>query len=230
VSRRSAKQRPWYVELPIIIVTALVLVFVFQTFVGRVYRIPSESMQPTLNGCAGCTGDRIFVDEISYHLDEVRAGDVVVFKVPDAWNEPYPSIRSANPVLRALHDVGSTIGIVPPDENDYVKRVVATGGQTVGGCSPTGAVLVDGKPLTEPYLHDDPTIFDNPANCAFGPVIVPQGSVWVMGDNRNDSKDARYHMDDGNHGAVPLSDIRGKVRAIVFPLGRIGLVDSPPIQ
>lgn len=228
--RAGEKQgKPWYIEIPMLIVIALVLVFVFQTFVGRVYRIPSESMQPTLQGCPGCTGDRIFVDKITYRLGEPQQGDVVVFKGPDSWNLGYRSIRSENPVLHALEDIGGVIGIVPPDQNDLVKRVIAVGGQTVGGCSPEGHLLVDGQPLTEPYLHEDPTINRNPLNCAFGPVTVPEGNVWVMGDNRNNSADSRFHMGDEFQGTVPEENIIGKVRAVILPLKRIGGVDSPHI-
>lgn len=213
-----------------LVVIALVLVFVFQTFVGRVYQIPSESMEPTLHGCAGCTGDRIFVDKISYRFGEPEPGDVVVFEGPDSWNQAYQSIRSDNPVIRTLQNIGGVIGIVPPDQNDMVKRVIAVGGQTVGGCSSDGRLMVDGQPLDEPYLNADPTIDRNPLNCAFGPVTVPEGNYWVMGDNRNNSADSRFHMGDEFQGTVPGENIIGKVQAIILPFGRIGSVESPDIS
>ena len=224
------KGQPWYIEIPMLVVIALVLVFVFQTFVGRVYQIPSESMEPTLHGCAGCTGDRIFVDKISYRFGEPEPGDVVVFEGPESWNQGYQSIRSDNPVIRTLQNVGSVIGIVPPDQNDMVKRVIAVGGQTVGGCAPDGRLLVDGKPLDEPYLNDDPTVNRNPLNCAFGPVTVPEGNYWVMGDNRGNSADSRFHMGDEFQGTVPGENIIGKVQAIILPFNRIGSVSSPDIS
>lgn len=230
--KRRAEERagrPWYIEVPVLIVIALVLVFVFQTFVGRVYRIPSESMQPTLHGCAGCTGDRIFVDKISYRFGEPEQGDVLVFTGPDSWNQGYRSIRSHNPVLHMLQDIGGVIGIVPPDQNDMVKRVIAVGGQTVGGCSPEGDLLVDGQPLDEPYLREDPAVSRNPLNCDFGPVTVPEGNVWAMGDNRSNSADSRFHMGDEYQGTIPEENIIGKVQAVILPLSRIGGVSSPDI-
>ena len=227
--RVEKKGQPWYIEIPLLVVIALVLVFVFQTFVGRVYQIPSESMQPTLHGCAGCTGDRIFVDKITYRFGDPQPGDVVVFEGPDSWNEGYQSIRSSNPVIKTLQDIGGVIGIVPPDQNDMVKRVVAVGGQTVGGCSPDGALLVDGEPLVEPYLKDDPAPGGNPLNCAFGPVTVPEGNYWVMGDNRGNSADSRFHMGDEFQGTVPDENVIGKVRAIILPFDRIGTVPAPDI-
>ena len=144
------KGQPWYIEIPLLVVIALALVFVFQTFVGRVYQIPSESMEPTLHGCAGCTGDRIFVDKISYRFGDPRPGDVIVFEGPDSWNEGYQSIRSDNPVIRALQNIGGVIGIVPPDQNDMVKRVIAVGGQTVGDVRRTGRSSSTANRCTSP--------------------------------------------------------------------------------
>lgn len=229
--RRTAEKKgqPWYIEIPMLVVIALVLVFVFQTFVGRVYQIPSESMEPTLHGCAGCTGDRIFVDKISYQFGDPEPGDVVVFEGPDSWNEGYQSIRSENPVLRALQNIGGVIGVVPPDQNDLVKRVIAVGGQTVGGCSPEGDLMVDGQPLDEPYLMQNAGGSPDPANCAFAPVTVPEGNYWVMGDNRSNSADSRFHVGDEFQGTVPEENIIGKVQAIILPFGRIGTVSSPDI-
>ena len=236
-SRRAKKSRdkdagrPWYIEIPLLIGIALVIVFVFQTFVGRVYQIPSESMQATLHGCPGCVGDRIFVDKISYRFTDPDPGDVVVYEGPDSWNENYVSIRSDNSVLRGLQEVGSFIGIVPPDQNDLVKRIIAVGGQEVGGCSPEGDLLVDGEPLDEPYLEHDPTIPLNPGtNCEFGPVQVPEDHVWVMGDNRNNSADSRVYIGDEFQGTVPKENIIGKVQAVILPFSRISSIDDPDIQ
>lgn len=74
------KPRSFLRELPILILVALVLSFLLQTFVARVYLIPSESMEPTLHGCAGCTGDRIVVEKIGYRFGEPQPGDVIVFR------------------------------------------------------------------------------------------------------------------------------------------------------
>lgn len=236
--RESGKQRSFWRELPILILVALVLSFLLQTFVARVYLIPSESMEPTLHGCNGCTGDRIVVEKMSYRFGDPRPGDVVVFRGPPSWDGDYVSTRSSNVVVRGAQELGSLVGLVAPDENDLVKRVIATGGQTVECCDEQGRVLVDGQPLEEPYVTMDFDFVPGSSTCdtpirsgrCFGPVTVPEGNVWVMGDNRSSSADSRYHVADELQGTVPLDNVIGKAQAIVLPPGRWGLIDDPDIQ
>ena len=214
-------------ELPVLVVVALVLSVLLQTFLARVYLIPSESMEPTLHGCPGCTGDRIVVDKATYRFGEPEPGDVVVFKGPPSWSTEYQSTRSDNVVVRGVETVASLAGLVPPDENDLVKRVIAIEGQTVQCLPGDPTVLVDGEPLAEPYI--DRTLRGNDSACQgmfFGPVTVPQGHVWVMGDNRANSKDSRFHLSDELQGTIPVSDIIGKVRFIILPPSRWGSVHA----
>ncbi|MER2220237.1 MAG: signal peptidase I, partial [Rhodococcus sp. (in: high G+C Gram-positive bacteria)] len=110
------RKRPLWREILILVVVALVLSVVIQNFVGRIFLIPSESMEPTLHGCTGCTGDKILVDRISYRFGDPQPGDVIVFKGPESWNDEYRSIRSDNSVVRAFQGLGSVVGLVPPDE------------------------------------------------------------------------------------------------------------------
>ncbi|MBA4024792.1 MAG: signal peptidase I [Gordonia sp.] len=231
-------------ETAIIIVCVLLLTWVLQTFVGRQYVIPSESMEPTLTGCAGCTNDRIVIDKLVYRFGEPKAGDVVVFKAPtSSWDLGWRSPRSDNTVVRGAQNAMSWFGFAPPDENNLVKRVIATGGQRVEchNADRTG-VKVDGKPLVEPYIDmklQEQNAAMRPGDLLdangelnsclgedFGPLDVPAGQVWVMGDNRGNSADSRYHQDDELHGMVPVDDIRGKVRFVIYPFSRMGSVDS----
>lgn len=221
-------------EVGILVVVAVVLSVLLQTFVARVYLIPSQSMETTLHGCPGCTGDRIVVDKLSYRFTDPAPGDVVVFKGPPSWNEHFTTHRSSNTFIRGLQEVGSFIGLVPPDENDLVKRVIAIEGQTVQCLPGDKGVTVDGAVLDEPYLKNPPSPMpgaDSPCQGPyFGPVTVPEDHVWVMGDNRTDSADSRYHMGDENSGTVPVDDIIGKARWIVLPFSRIGSIPSPDPQ
>ena len=234
-------------ETVVLAVIALVLYYVMLTFVARPYLIPSESMEPTLHGCSGCVGDRIMVDKITFRFGSPHPGDVIVFKGPPSWNMAYKSIRSHDAPVRWVQNALSVIGFVPPDENDLVKRVIAVGGQTVQCRIGTG-LTVDGARLKEPYL-DRATMGVDPAaypcvgpggNLEFGPVTVPQGRLWVMGDNRTHSADSRAHCNstpaDAIHGllctgdpmagTVPVGNVIGKARFIVWPPSRWGGVRS----
>ncbi|WP_326947173.1 MULTISPECIES: signal peptidase I [unclassified Amycolatopsis] len=225
---KPAKKRSFWKELPILLVIALVLTILIQTFLAKVFMIPSGSMEATLHGCPGCTGDRILVDRVTYDFTEPGPGDVVVFKGPQAWiNNEIPPQESSNIVVRGLRGLGSLVGFAPPDERDFVKRVIAVGGQTVQCCDPQGRVIVDGKALDEPYVYwEDPS---NPNEKPFEPVKVPAGMVWVMGDNRNNSDDSRFQGGGGVNGAVPVDNIIGKARIIVLPPGRWGgITDHNP--
>jgi signal peptidase I len=239
----ETKKRSALREGAILVATAVLLYYVMLTFVARPYLIPSESMQPTLNGCNGCVGDRIMVDKVTYRFTEPGPGDVVVFKGPPNWNVGYKSIRSDNTALRWVQNALSFIGFVPPDENDLVKRVIAVGGQTVQCRADTG-LTVDNKPLKEPYLDAatmmaDPVVYPCLGN-EFGPVKVPEDRLWVMGDNRTHSADSRAHCTstpaeaqkglictgDPVTGTVPVDNVIGKARFIAWPPGRWGGVSS----
>lgn len=232
--RRSRKDRrgSFWRELPILIVTALVLTVLIQAFLARVYVIPSQSMETTLHGCTGCSNDRVLVDKISYRFTDPEPGDVVVFRGPQAWvqnefNVPEPT----NPVVRGVQGFVSLLGFGSPDEKDFVKRVIATGGQTVECCDPQNRVLVDGKPLTEPYVYWGPQgQTEDSKQDEFEPVTVPEGHLWVMGDNRNDSADSRVQGGGGIRGAVPVESVIGKAQVIVLPPTRWGSIEEPNPQ
>jgi len=239
----EAKKKSALREFAILAVIAVALYYVMLTFVARPYLIPSESMETTLHGCTGCVGDRIMVDKLTYRFSSPQPGDVIVFKGPPSWNMGYKSIRSSNPALRWVQDALSVIGFVPPDENDLVKRVIAVGGQTVQCRADTG-LTVNGKPLNQPFLNPatmmaDPTVYPC-LGSEFGPVTVPPGRLWVMGDNRTHSADSRAHCTsipadalkgllctgDPMSGTVPVSNVIGKARFIVWPPSRWGGVGS----
>jgi signal peptidase I len=214
--RRSS----FWKELPLLIVVALVMTFLIQTFLAKVYVIPSGSMERTLHGCTGCSNDRVLVDKITYRFRDPAPGDVVVFRGPESWSSEIVIQEPTNPVVRGLQLFGSLIGIAPPDEKDFVKRVIAVGGQTVQCCDPRGQVLVDGEPLNEPYLFYLPEA-GPPKQAPFGPVTVPDGHLWMMGDSRNNSADSRVP----GHGAVPVENVIGLARFVVLPLDRFGGID-----
>ncbi|HEU5470352.1 MAG TPA: signal peptidase I [Actinophytocola sp.] len=218
-AKPAKKQRSFWKELPILIGVAIVLTVLIQTFVARVFLIPSESMEQTLHGCAGCYGDRVLVDRVVYRFSDPEPGDVVVFKRPDTWDQvEFLTDRSENAVVRWLQDLGSMFGLASPNEDDVVKRVIAVGGQTVECCDEQGRVMVDGKPLDEPYVYWEGGIPNGGQE--FNAFLVPEGGLWVMGDNRNNSRDSRAQGGGDANGVVPVDNVIGKARVIVLPPSR----------
>jgi signal peptidase I len=210
-------------ELPVLLVIAVVLALLINTFLVKAFFIPSGSMEQTLHGCPGCSGDRVLVNKVVYRLHEPRPGDIVVFAGPESWAPEAAVAEPTNPVQRALRAVASTFGVATPGEKDFIKRVVAVGGQTVQCCDADGRVTVDGRPLDEPYTSSDPDYTPTP----FGPVRVPAGRLWMMGDHRDESADSRAHITDPDHGTIAVDDVIGKAFVIIWPVSRWDTLGTP---
>jgi signal peptidase I len=224
--RAEAKKGSLLRELPVLLLVAFVLALIVKTFFVQAFFIPSGSMEETLHGCTGCTGDRVLVNKVPYWFGEPEPGDIVVFKGPDTWSPEVTVADPANWYSGALLWLGRTVGVAPPSEDDFVKRVIATGGQTVQCCDAEGRVTVDGRPLEEPYIYENTPIDQR----AFGPVTVEEGRLWVMGDHRSASADSKVHMGDRYNGTIGVDDVIGKAAMIVWPVNRFGMLDSPDIQ
>jgi signal peptidase I len=234
---KPKKKTPFWLELIILVVIAVALTFLIQTFVARVFSIPSESMEQTLNGCTGCVGDRILVDKLTYDFSDPSPGDVIVFKGPPGWDQnEYVAQSSSNPLVQWFRELGSSIGIGAPPEYDLVKRVIAVGGETVYCCDANNHVVINGKPIVEPYVYFQPGMANQPVQAqmsnppandnkvnqqaAFPTITIPQGYLLVMGDNRNNSDDSRYQNGGGQAGLVPVGNVIGKARTIIWPPSR----------
>ncbi|WP_312847849.1 signal peptidase I [Streptomyces sp. WAC06614] len=210
------KRRPFWQELPLLLVVALVLTVLVKTFLVQVFSIPSDSMQNTLQ-----PGDRVAVDKLTpWFGAEPERGEVVVFRDPSDWLAGQPTSRP-----NVVQDVLSQIGLMPSaDARNLIKRVIGIGGDTVE-CRRGGPVTVNGKALQEPYLYPGNTPCDDKP---FGPLKVPAHTIWVMGDHRQDSLDSRWHMDDPKtHGFVPVDDVVGRAVAVVWPVGRWATLPVP---
>ncbi len=180
-------------ELPVLILVAFVLAFLLRTFVVQVFFIPSSSMEPTLQ-----IDDRMAVEKITFRFREPRRGDIVVFEEGDT------SLTDPTGGDRFLRGVGQFLGLVPASARDFVKRVIATGGDEVR--IEEGQVYVNDVPFDEPYV-----VF--PDNDNYGPVTVPDNHLFFLGDNRPNSSDSRRSL-----GFVPNDAVVGRAVVIIWPL------------
>jgi len=178
------------VEWVAVLAGALVVALVVRAFLFTTFWIPTGSMEPTLEGAP--RKDRVIVNRLSYKFHDVNRGDIIVFELPPG--EP-------------------TLSVEGQQVKELIKRVVGLSGETV--TLRQGKVYIDGELLDEPYLPDgtrtDPT-------CGEDEFVIPEGSVFVMGDNRGGSRDARCWR---VH-ALDEDAIVGRAFFRIWPLGELG--------
>jgi len=202
-------------EIVVIVVVALALSALIRAFLLQAFYVPSPSMEQTLR-----PGDRIIASKITTELSGVSRGEIVVFKDPGDWlpDPPPASDDWRSQIRRAL----TFIGVLPSDTgDDLVKRAIGIGGDRVACCDAEGRIVVNGVPLDENYIvgPTDQVRFD---------VTVPEDSIFVMGDNRGNSRDSRYHLD-VNDGAVPEANTVGRVVLVLWPFDRFAVETIPSI-
>ncbi len=197
-------------EVPIIVISALVVSIIIKTFFLHFFFIPSGSMENTLQ-----VGDRIAVNKFANFFSDIKRGEVVVFRDPAKWlGDPSPSTASAP--IKALQTGLETVGILPdPAKQFLIKRVVGVGGDNVICCDKKGHLTINGTSVNEPYIFAG----NKPSESTFN-VKVPKGFIWVMGDHRGASADSRFHTDDIHKGMVPLKDVVGRAEFVVWPFTR----------
>ena len=173
-----------------VLIVALAISLLLRVFAIQVFTIPSGSMQPTL-----LVGDRILVEKVTKYTSGIHRGDVVVFNGADVWT-------------------------APGARDEFVKRVVAVGGDHVQCCTKDGRIVVNGKPITEPYLQQQGM------TRRFNVVVQPD-RLWVLGDNRAASADSSAFRGVPGGGSVPVDHVVGKVVAVIWPLDRAGILGTP---
>jgi signal peptidase I len=187
-------------ETVVLVALAVLLAVVFKTFLVAAFYIPSGSMESTLN-----ISDRVLVEKLSYRFGEVEHGDVVVFVHEEAGLE---ATGPSNPVTGFFSGLGQAVGVVPPSDRDFIKRVVGLPGDVIN-CR-DGQLMRNGNPVPEPYL-DQGIRTDSCKQTRVGP-----DELYVMGDNRANSQDSR------SFGPIKRSDVVGRAFVRIWPLNHIG--------
>lgn len=208
---RAPKKGSLLRELPIIIVSALVVSVIVKTFFVHFFFIPSGSMENTLQ-----IGDRIAVNKLATYFSEIKRGEVVVFHDPAGWlGAP---AQSADPkVIQVAKSALVAVGVLPDPAKQYlIKRTIGVGGDIVTCCDAKGFLTVNGVSVKEPYIFTG----NKPSDSDFK-VTVPKGYIWVMGDHRGASADSRFHTDDIHKGLVPVSSVVGRATLVVWPFNHV---------
>ncbi len=217
-------------EAVIVLVVALVLASVLRAFVVQAFVIPSGSMEPTLQcdqavdpSCDANVSDRVVASKLSTRFGGVKRGEVVVFADPANWLQGDGVVTDSAGAGGALRTGLQFVGLVPNDSQGHlIKRVIGVGGDHIQ-TDDQGLIRVNGTVLQEgDYLKAGAV----PSLCSFD-VTVPADEVFVLGDNRSNSGDSRYHLADANHGMVPVADVTGRAVGRVWPLDRIGWLGVP---
>jgi len=198
-------------ELPMLIVLAFAIAVVIKIFLVQAFFIPSASMNPTL-----VRGDRVLVEKIGYRIGEPQRGQVIVFAQETAGEAPdLPWSEDVRNFFREL------LGLPTGEETDFIKRVVAVGGDVITYQGNSRRLGVNGERVDEPYIRggrDTGSTKITTANCrpmqlevSDGGCRVPAGTVFVMGDNRSNSMDSRVF------GPVEEDEIVGRAWLVIWP-------------
>jgi signal peptidase I len=225
--RPRRRPLPLWQETILLLGIAIVLAVVIKALFLQAFYIPSESMEPGL-----VRNDRILVEKVSYWGEQApRRGDVVVFEDPGGWLNAAEAAGPTNPLASVL----SRIGLYPTGGH-LVKRVIGVGGDTIACCDDQGRISVNGSPISEPYVKDDP---GSPCNgpmtgtCDWEAGPVPEGHVFVMGDNRRNSADSSRRICKPDTDCVPGREfvpvdlVVGRVFLLAWPASRFEWVDRP---
>ena len=200
-AKRPGRASRFIGSTPFLILVAVVVAIIVKTFLVQAFYIPSASMEPTLD-----VGDRVFVNKFVYDFGDVGRGDVIVFENPNSGDLPDRGV-----VGGILHWLGEGIGFAQPENEDFIKRVIGLPGETIE--IRNNVVYVDGEPLDEPYLTEQAKR-SNGDGMRF---VVPQNSLFVMGDNRGNSADSLFGL-----GYIPLDKVIGRAFVVIWPPSHMG--------
>ncbi|WP_120004717.1 signal peptidase I [Nesterenkonia muleiensis] len=196
----------WLLAGGVVVVLGVLVSTLVRLFAVDIYAVDQNSMDPTLRD-----GERIVVAKDYPGSDGVQRGDIVVFDGEGSFS-PYQGGPSLS---RSVETLGQWLGLgTAPDV--YVKRVIGADGDLVVCCDETGRLSVNGEPDEEPYLAAPPSA-ENPASELGFEALVPEGRIWVMGDNRDDSVDSRDLLGAPGGGMISQDRIIGQATSVLWP-------------
>jgi signal peptidase I len=221
--RKSRGVKLFVRDIILIFVAAIIISIGIKAFLIRSFYIPSGSMENTLQ-----IDDRIIVNELVPNVVPVQHGDVVVFKDPGGWLPENPPATEPNGFVGAIDWLLSVVGLSAPDSNDHlIKRVIGLPGDKVSCCNAFGQMSVNGIPLDESAYLKLPAGVTKVSGNDFS-ITVPKNGLWVMGDNRYDSRDSRFNLDTPSKGFVPMDDVVGRAFVISWPASHWTYLDNYP--
>jgi signal peptidase I len=198
--QEPARRGSFWRELPVLLGIAIAVAILVRLFLLQTFYIPSGSMEHTLE-----LYDRVLVNKAVYHFRDPGRGEIVVFEAPEEWRTNL-------------------------DDKDFIKRVIAVGGDTLACCDPEGRLLLNGQPLDEPYLYSQDGVTDPAAPTEFE-LVVPEGRLWMLGDHRSSSGDSMDHYlaTDGDmvRATISVDDVIGRAFLRYWPVGRVGGLGVP---
>jgi signal peptidase I len=219
------KEMPLWQELPLLLIVAFCLAVLIRTFLVQAFYIPSGSMEKTL-----LIKDRVLVNKVVYDMRDPVRGEIVVFRGTDNWAPEVTEPVSNSFTAKLGRTVGDLVGVSRPGERDFIKRVIGLPGDKVACCDSQGRITVNGVGIDEPYIaegyNSDLNQPPNPTQCTsrrFTEVTIPAGEMFVMGDHRQVSQDARCQ------GPVPIKNIIGRAFVIVWPSSRFTSLSVPDV-
>ncbi|MBW3606692.1 MAG: signal peptidase I [Actinobacteria bacterium] len=196
-------------ELPVLLLVAFVLALLLRSFLVQAFYIPSESMVPTLE-----IGDRVLVNRLAFRLGEPERGEIVVFS-----DEAGAEHNAANPLASGLRSLAAGLGLAPPSEQDFIKRVIGLPGDTIEIID--GVVHINGEPLPESQAADGGYLSGRDES--FMPAQrIPDDEYFVMGDNRPRSSDSRSLL-----GTISRDQLIGRAFVLVWPFDRASVLSVP---
>ncbi|GLY04861.1 hypothetical protein Acsp01_52400 [Actinoplanes sp. NBRC 101535] len=222
---RRNKEMPLWQELPLLLVVAFCLAVLIRTFLVQAFYIPSGSMENTL-----LVQDRVLVNKVVYDMRDPLRGEVVVFRGTDKWAPEVTEVVSNTFLAKLGRTIGDLVGVSRPGERDFIKRVIGLPGDKVACCDSEGRITVNGVGIDEPYIADgfnsdlsQPPIAGQCTSRRFTEVTIPDGQMFVMGDHRSVSQDARCQ------GPVPIENVIGRAFVVVWPSDRFAGLSVPDV-